>query len=130
MTMTKKTLQEVFDAYKLHPEFLGLSIEDVNQRGALDSTLLHIASRTGNLEHINVLVDAGADINIRGDLDSTPLHEAALCGQAQAVELLLSLGADTTLKNEFQQTPLDVAILGEKGAVCEVLRKRRPKKRK
>ncbi|WP_196489752.1 ankyrin repeat domain-containing protein [Burkholderia cepacia] len=75
-------------------------------------------------------MDAGADINIRGDLDSTPLHEAALCGQEQAVELLLSLGADTTLKNEFQQTPLDVAILGEKGAVCEVLRKRRPKKRK
>ncbi|NLA19046.1 hypothetical protein GPU89_21075 [Burkholderia cepacia] len=125
MTVTKKTLQEVFDAYKRHPEFLGLNIEDVKQRGALDSTLLHIASRTGNLEYINVVVNAGADIKIRGDFDSMPLHEAA-----QAVELLLSIGAHTTLKNEFQQIPLDVAILSEKRAVCELLRQRHPKKRK
>ena len=128
--MMKTTLQEVFEAYKLHPEFLGLNIEDVNQRGALDSTLLHIASRTGNLDHVKVLVDAGADVNVRGDLDNTPLHEAALCGQASAVDLLLSLGANVALKNEFEQTALDVATLGEKDAVCEMLRKRRSRKRR
>lgn len=123
MPMTKQRLQEVFDAYKLHPEFLGLSLEDVNQRGALDSTLLHIASRTGNVSHIKALIDAGADINAKGDLDNTPLHEAALCGQAQAAEVLLSLGADPTCLNEFQQTAYEVATLGKKGAVAELIRK-------
>ncbi|MDR0234049.1 MAG: ankyrin repeat domain-containing protein [Zoogloeaceae bacterium] len=124
MSMTNKiALQRIFDAYKLHPEFLGIDIEEVEQRGALDSVLLHIASRMGKLDHIRTLVDAGADINARGYLDNTPLHDAALCGQAQAVGLLLLLGANASLKNEFGQTALDVAVLGKKEAVCETLRK-------
>ena len=121
--MTKLSLQAIFDTYRLHPEFLGTNIEDVNQRGGFDSTLLHIASRTGNLEHVKALVEAGADINSRGDLANTPLHDAALCGQAHAVALLLSLGADYKLKNEFEQTALDVAQLGNKTEVCKVLNK-------
>jgi ankyrin repeat protein len=126
MSMTHKiSLQNIFDAYEFHPEFLGVSIEEVNQRGAFDSTLLHIASRTGNLDYIKTLIDAGADINAQGDLDNTPLHDAALCGQAQATELLLSLGANSTLKNEFGQTALDIAILGKKKMVCEMLRQKK-----
>ncbi|MCL2658307.1 MAG: ankyrin repeat domain-containing protein [Betaproteobacteria bacterium] len=127
MSITNESLREVFAAYKLHPEFLGINIQDVNQRGALDGTLLHIAARTGNCRHIQILVGAGADLNVKGDLDNTPLHDAALCGQATAVDLLLSLGADTMRRNEFGQTALDIAIVGGKTAVCEVLRKRHGK---
>jgi len=122
--MIRKLLSDVFRAYKLHPEFIGLDIEYVNQRGVLGCMLLHIASRKGNHEHMAILLDNGAAIDARGDLYNTPLHEAALCGQAQAVEFLLSRGADATLKNELEQTPLDVAIWGMKAAVCEVLCKR------
>lgn len=121
--MNKMELRKIFDAYKLHPEFLGIDIEEVDQRGALDSVLLHIASRMGKLDHIKALIDAGVDINARGDLDNTPLHDAALCGQAQAVALLLSLGADASLRNEFEQTALDVAVLGKKEVVCKAFRK-------
>jgi ankyrin repeat protein len=130
MPVMNESVRKVFEAYKLHPEFLGLSFDDLNQRGALDSTLLHIASRTGHLEHVKVLLEAGADVNAKGDLDNTPLHDAALCGQAKAVELLLSLGANPALKNEFGQTALDVAVLGKKDGVCEVLRSRSTKRRR
>ena len=118
-----KKLQEVFDVYALHPEFIGLQIIDANQKGALDSGLLHIAVRKGNLEHIQVLVENGADINALGDLGFTPLHDAAITGQAKAAKLLLSLGANVSIKNEFNQTPLDVALLGGKTEVCEILKK-------
>lgn len=128
--MNSQALKEVFEAYRLHPEFLGISIETVDQRGALDSTLLHIAARTGKLTHIATLVEAGADLNIQGDMGSTPLHEAALCGQAKAVELLLQLGANAELKNEFGQTAYDVAKLGSKVEVCKFLEAKRSRRRK
>lgn len=112
MPLINPRLASVLEAYRFHPEFLGTEIEGVEQKGALDSTPLHIAARSGNLSHIQILADAGADINAAGDLGSTPLHEAALCGQAQAVSLLLALGADSTLKNEFGQTALDIALVG------------------
>ena len=121
--MNNIELQAIYDAYKLHPEFIGLSIEDVNQKGAMDNTLLHIVARKGILSHIKTLINSGADINVRGDLDNTPLHEAALCGQAEAAELLLSFGAKIDLKNELNQTALDVATLGEKIDVCDVLKR-------
>lgn len=126
----KESVLKVFEAYRLHPEFLGLSFDDLNQQGGLDSTLLHIAARTGHLEHVKVLAEAGADLDARGDLENTPLHDAALCGQAQAVELLLALGANAELKNEFGQTALDIAVLGKKDAVSGVLRNLGTKRRR
>lgn len=116
-------LDDVIGCYKHHPEFLGLAINDVNQRGAMDSTLLHIACRTGNLEHVSTLIDAGADINARGDLGNTPLHDAALCRQTSIIALLLILGADATLTNEFIQLPQEIARLGGDARVCEVFSK-------
>lgn len=119
--MTRPTLHAVFDAYKFHPEFLGIKIAGVNQRGALDSTLLHVAARKGILDHIRVLVEEGADINIKGDLYNTPLHDAALCGQNAAVELLILLGADAGLQNKFGQTALDIAKMGNHSEVFRTL---------
>jgi len=121
--MNSPTLADVFHAYRHHPEFLGITIEDVNQRGAMDSTLLHIASRTARLEHMRVLMGAGALVNALGDLGNTPLHEAAMAGKADAVELLLSSGADPRVKNEFDQSALEVARLGGHSQVVEVLQK-------
>ena len=71
--MIRKLLSDVFRAYKLHPEFIGLDIEYVNQRGVLGCMLLHIASRKGNHEHMAILLDNGAAIDARGDLYNTCL---------------------------------------------------------
>ncbi|HET7832320.1 MAG TPA: ankyrin repeat domain-containing protein [Gallionella sp.] len=122
--MKKQTLKDVLKKYSSHPEFLGLDLVDPNQRGAVDDTPLHIASRKGELEDIQVLLDSGADINISGDLGNTPLHQAAMCGKVEVVKKLLSCGANSDLKNEFGQTPLKVAELGKHNKVVELLAKR------
>jgi ankyrin repeat protein len=56
------------------------------------------AARTGSLDAIERLLDAGADVNLPGptgdDWDATPLQHAILARQPGAVQLLLERGAD------------------------------------
>jgi uncharacterized protein len=56
------------------------------------------AARSGSLDAISLLLDAGADINLPGstgdDWDATPLQHAILQRQPAAVRLLLDRGAD------------------------------------
>jgi len=62
-----------------------------------DSPLIQ-AARTGSLDRIKVLLDAGADVNLPGPTgdgwDATPLQHAILARQSGAVRLLLDRGAD------------------------------------
>jgi len=64
---------------------------------ARDSPLIH-AVRTGALDTLNRLLDAGADVNLPGPTgdgwDATPLQHAILARQSGAVRLLLDRGAD------------------------------------
>jgi ankyrin repeat protein len=115
------TLRDVLEKYQSHPEFLGLELVSANQKGALDSSPLHIAARTGEVHDIEVLVAHGADVNLSGDLGNTPLHQAAMVGKAESVRQLLLLGADPSLRNEFQQTPLEVARLGNHAEVAKLI---------
>ena len=121
--MDALSLEDVFAAYQSHPEFLGDEIKNVNQKGAVDSTMAHIAARTGRIEHLRTLIASGADIDAIGDLGNTPLHDAAMSDQPAAVLLLLENGADPTVLNEFQQTALDVANLGCNVEVADLLKK-------
>jgi ankyrin repeat protein len=61
-------------------------------------TALIWASRSGSIEAITVLLDAGADVNRPGSTgdnwDATPLQHAILERQTAAVRLLLDRGAD------------------------------------
>ena len=61
-------------------------------------TALIWASRSGSIDAINVLLDAGADVNLPGstgdDWDATPLQHAILQRQPAVVRLLLDRGAD------------------------------------
>ena len=118
----KKKLAKVIDKYKSHPEFLGIDILEPNQKGAVDSTILHISARTGDLESIEVLLEAGANIDAAGDMGNTPLHEAAMRGQIESVRILIQHGANLLVKNEFNQTATDVAELGGHEAVANLLR--------
>ncbi|HDR9483270.1 ankyrin [Burkholderia aenigmatica] len=122
---SEERLKAIFEKYATHPEFLGLALIDPNQRGAVGDTVLHLTARTGAIEDMKVLIDAGADVNIAGDLGNTPLHQAAMIDQFASVEFLLKCGAKTHLKNEFDQTPLDVAELNENAKIIRLLKTRR-----
>lgn len=102
-------VERLIRKYQGHPDFLGRPITSVNQRGAVDDCLLHIAARKGQTDEIEALVAAGAQIDLPGDLGNTPLHNAALTGSKAAVLKLLELGAKTNIKNEFGETAADVA---------------------
>ncbi len=61
-------------------------------------TALIWAARSGSVDALRVLLDAGADVNLPGssgdNWDATPLQHAILARQAGAVALLLNRGAD------------------------------------
>jgi ankyrin repeat protein len=115
-------LAAVIDKYRSHPQFLGVNIVDANQRGALDDTLLHIASSRGAVADIAVLVASGAQVNAVGDLGYTPLHHAAMGGRVAAVQKLLEFGADPEIKNEYGENPIQVAENGGHEDVARILR--------
>lgn len=74
-------LKAVFGRYVTHPEFLGLELSDQNQRGAVDDTVLHLAARTGAIDDMKVLIDAGG----------APLEVAELNKNAEIIRLLKTL---------------------------------------
>ncbi|WP_163012844.1 ankyrin repeat domain-containing protein [Burkholderia stabilis] len=114
-------LKSILKKYETHPDFLGLDLTDPNQKGAVDDTILHLATRTGAIDDMKVLVDAGANVNSVGDVGNTPLHQAAMIGQLESARLLLKRGATTQAENEFGQTPLDVAKLTESEEMTRLL---------
>jgi ankyrin repeat protein len=126
MLMNDK-LTAVIEKYRNHPEFLGIAVDDPNQPGAVDDTLLHLAARSGAVGDLEVLVESGARVNVLGDLGNTPLHQAAMNGQLSSIRKLLELGADAKLRNEFGQTALQVAELGGHAEVVRVLKVHLPR---
>lgn len=93
------------------PEFVCLTLSEVNQVGNFGNTPLHVACTRGIVEEVEALIKADANVNAIGEHDSTPLHDAAEQGHILVVKLLLSHGASVNLKNEFGRTPLDIAIV-------------------
>jgi ankyrin repeat protein len=62
------------------------------------------ASRTGNVEAIQVLLDHGADVNARETLrGTTPLMWAADEGHAAAIQLLIQRGADFKARSDMTE---------------------------
>ena len=104
-------IDDIIAKYRKVPQFSDLPFTDVNQRGFDEDTILHLASRWGNVNDVVELIAAGAEVNAVGDIGNTPLHEAANQLYVEVVNVLVNAGADTTIKNEFGQTPLDLAEL-------------------
>ena len=59
----KKELLSILKKYETHPDFLGDTIEDVNQVGGMDDTVLHIAARNNSLNDALVFLQNGALID-------------------------------------------------------------------
>jgi len=87
-----------------HPDV----IETLNER---DQSNVATFARSGRLEAVRLMLDAGFDIEARSDdLDATGLLYAATTGDAAMVDLLVRRGARLDVKHKYDGTPLDTAI--------------------
>eukprot|EP00834_Sanchytrium_tribonematis_P003464 NODE_134_length_16603_cov_0.784052.p1 type:complete len:820 gc:universal NODE_134_length_16603_cov_0.784052:4696-2237(-) len=82
--------------------------------------LLCLASRYGQVEVAQLLLDRGADVNFEVN-DLTPLHSASRYGYVEIAKLLLDRGADINCKNSVGQTPLHFASYHEGTSVVKLL---------
>ncbi len=98
--------------------------------GADDTTVqqaLSLAAQYGNVEIVEMLLDAGADPNRYappgGHSHATPLHQAALAGYEDVARLLVMRGARTDLKDIlYGGTAEDWAQRGGHTTIVEGLR--------
>jgi ankyrin repeat and SAM domain-containing protein 1 len=96
-------LQVVQMLIRAHPELL----LPLKYETTVSHSPLHLASRNGHKNVVEVLLMAGVHVNLltaRG----TALHEAALTGKESVVRLLLSAGADLDLTDCEGRTVLDL----------------------
>lgn len=71
------------------------------------TTLLHLASKTSNLELIGLLIQEGGDVNAQDEDGDTPLHWAvARKGNYEVARLLIENGADLANNTIDRRTPL------------------------
>jgi len=87
----------------------GSRVDARNQKG---QTSLAVATKTGQIAIMQLLLEAGADPNIperasRGGWAGwSPLHGAVLRGDVGAAHLLLEAGADPNARDALRNTPL------------------------
>jgi ankyrin repeat protein len=105
---------------------------DVNKRGPLGQTAIHLAAGRGYVQMVAKLLESGADVHaLDSTMGASPLHFAAAGGVADVADLLLSAGAFINLQSAtVGLTPLMNAIwakqvgmvrfLAEKGAAIEI----------
>jgi ankyrin repeat protein len=82
---------------------------DVNIADEFGTTALMLASRTGRLGGIRLLMEFGARVDARDIEGWTALFYAARAQQADAVQLLLDAGSDTTHRDAEGHSVLYVA---------------------
>ena len=91
--------------------------------GFLRETPLHVASRLGFLDLVDVLVQNGGNVNSRNfPSQETPLHLAAQNGHQHIAEFLIRHGSKVNARNvPWQNTPLHLAAQNGHKHVADVL---------
>ena len=83
---------------------------------------IHDAIMNGNIDEVQLQLDAGADANEESSKGLTPLHYAASAGHNDIVELLIERGANVNATDSGKgATPLDYAHWGDHEEVIETL---------
>jgi ankyrin repeat protein len=94
---------------------------NVNARMPDGTTALHWAAYNGQLELVNLLIEAGAEVNARNDYGSSPMSEAAVRGDAAILQALLEAGADVESPTLEGQTALMSVVRTPHVAAAELL---------
>lgn len=97
-------LQVVQILIRAHNEML-LSLKVT--KTPIHHTALHLASRNGHRDIVELLLAAGCNVNITTP-NGSALHEAALCGKEKVVKVLLREGIDLELTDREGRTVFDL----------------------
>jgi ankyrin repeat protein len=84
----------------------------INFKDAEGNTPLMIASRTGHVAFVIMLLDNDADKEIVNTIGRTALMQASHYGKLEVVKVLVANGAVTTVKDKHGHTALDLAETG------------------
>ena len=87
---------------------------DVNARGIIGATPLHIASQHGRSDAAKLLIAAGANVDQADHDGTTPLYVAAEKGNADVARLLLDAGGPPLREVLFAEPGSDEAALLER----------------
>ena len=94
---------------------------DVDARDRWGRTLLHYASRDGEVEAVRTLIKAGADVNARDSDEDTPLLYAVNNGSSKALSTLIDAGADVNARDSDGTTPLHYALFHRSSEAVRIL---------
>ena len=84
-------------------------------------TALHMTARSGNVECLALLLEAGADKDKADWEDRTALHLAALTGHQDVVKLLLQANANRDARDPERRTALHLAAALGQAEVVKLL---------
>lgn len=91
-------------------EYLLQNVDDIANYGSKEGfTPLHLVSRQGRTDVLQLLIDHGAIVNVVDFDGDTPLHEACLAKQPEIANILLHAGAQPDVPNDRKATPLHMA---------------------
>lgn len=108
---------------------------NVDCRGGLGETALHIAITNDLTEMARVLIELGADVNAQNSIKkvfffyffhTTPLHIALKTENLNMIVILMKHNANPSLANKDNQTPLELAESKNRVDIVEVLKGNSP----
>ncbi|XP_061117599.1 ankyrin repeat domain-containing protein 31-like isoform X1 [Conger conger] len=89
---------------------LKLPVRNINKRNSRGESVLHVASKKGDLALVRALIEAGINVNQADYAGWTALHEASAQGHSAVVQELLQSGADVNSRGLEGLTPLHDAV--------------------
>lgn len=85
--------------------------ELVHAKNLAGKTVLHEASKQGNITFIKMFLKARANVNASDETGRSPLAEAVLTDKIEAVNLLLQNGASPIQQDMYGRTPLHEGVI-------------------
>ncbi|XP_063819905.1 ankyrin repeat domain-containing protein 31 isoform X2 [Pseudophryne corroboree] len=94
---------------------------NINKRNFMGETKLHQASKKGDLQLVNALIEAGIDVNQKDNAGWAAIHEASCRGYTEIILALLQAGADVNSKGLDGILPIHDAVFSNCFKAVELL---------
>lgn len=101
--------------------YLLLAPESVKAMDKMGRTALHLASQTGNLEIVKILLTRGSGLHTQDHQGQTPLHLACQTGQYETAKFLIEQGAKIDVQDKTGTTALMLAAAADHLSIVRML---------